>query len=170
MNYKAMMSPKEIAFIEKYLTKDKVMLEWGAGGSTLYFSQLVKEYYSIEHNPIWWSKIKNSARYLEKNNINIFNAKNDMKFTIPSEYNQFKKYINYIDKIGISKYDIILIDGRARQWCAEKALKYIDSNSIIFIHDYFNRDRYKIIEKWYNIMDGIEDTEQTIVALRSKEH
>ena len=52
MNYKAMMSPKEIAFIEKYLTKDKVMLEWGAGGSTLYFSQLVKEYYSIEHNPI----------------------------------------------------------------------------------------------------------------------
>ena len=47
------MSQEEIDVITKYLSPDKHMLEWGAGGSTLFFSTLVKTYTSIEHDNDW---------------------------------------------------------------------------------------------------------------------
>ena len=47
------MSDSEIVKSEEYLNdKDKV-LEWGAGGSTLYFSNIVSSYVSIEHDKLW---------------------------------------------------------------------------------------------------------------------
>ena len=36
------MTKNEIECIEKYLKPTDIMLEWGAGGSTLYFSRKVK--------------------------------------------------------------------------------------------------------------------------------
>ena len=51
------MNPGEISTIESYLKKDDIMLEWGAGGSTLHFSELVKEYHSIEHDKKWYEKV-----------------------------------------------------------------------------------------------------------------
>lgn len=47
------MSPNEIALIESYLEPTDVMMEWGSGRSTLWYSQFVKEYYSIEHDKGW---------------------------------------------------------------------------------------------------------------------
>ncbi len=44
------MSPLEQQMIEFYLQPGKVMLEWGSGFSTLWFSQFVGQYYSIEHD------------------------------------------------------------------------------------------------------------------------
>ena len=44
--------------IEKYLSPETIMLEYGSGGSTLYFSKFVKEYYSIEHDKKWYDEIK----------------------------------------------------------------------------------------------------------------
>ena len=47
---KPWMHDSEINLIMAFLTPEDVMLEWGCGGSTILFSQEVKEYYSIEHN------------------------------------------------------------------------------------------------------------------------
>ena len=47
------MSPQEASLIESHLTPEDTMLEFGAGYSTMWFSQFVKEYYSIEHNETW---------------------------------------------------------------------------------------------------------------------
>ncbi len=52
------MNQKEVELIEKYLNKDTIMLEWGSGGSTLYFSKKVKTLYSIEHDKTYYNKIK----------------------------------------------------------------------------------------------------------------
>ena len=42
-----MMTKDEIQFFKSYLDDSKVVLEYGCGGSTLYYSQLVKKYISI---------------------------------------------------------------------------------------------------------------------------
>ena len=55
---KVWMSQKEIKMIEKYLTPETIMLEYGSGGSTIHFSKFVKEYYSLEHNKEWYNKVK----------------------------------------------------------------------------------------------------------------
>ena len=47
------MSPQEASLIESHLTPEDTMLEFGAGYSTMWFSQFVKEFYSIEHNETW---------------------------------------------------------------------------------------------------------------------
>ena len=42
---------------EQYIKgKDKV-LEWGSGGTTLYFPQMVNQYISIEHDITWYNKL-----------------------------------------------------------------------------------------------------------------
>ena len=53
-----MMHPKEVELVKSYLKKDQVVLEWGCGGSTTNFPQLVKKYYSIEHNLDWFWKVQ----------------------------------------------------------------------------------------------------------------
>lgn len=51
------MSNDAIKLIESYLDKDDVVYEYGSGGSTLWFSPLVKKYYSVEHTPEWYQKL-----------------------------------------------------------------------------------------------------------------
>ena len=43
---------------EQYIKGKGKMLEWGVGGSTLYFPKLVENYVSIEHNQEWYEKLK----------------------------------------------------------------------------------------------------------------
>ena len=47
------MSPQEISLIESFLEPRDVMLEWGSGYSTLWYSKFVRDYYSIEHDQKW---------------------------------------------------------------------------------------------------------------------
>ena len=51
------MSNDAIKLIESYLDKDDVVYEYGSGGSTLWFSPLVKKFYSVEHTPEWYQKL-----------------------------------------------------------------------------------------------------------------
>ena len=39
----------------------------------------------------------------------------------------------------------------------------------MFIHDYFTRPQYHLVEQWYNITDSVKNTTQTIVALTPKQ-
>ena len=57
------MSRDEIGMIEGYLKPSFKMLEYGSGGSTLYFSRLVKEYYSVEHDVEWYEKITKTLNH-----------------------------------------------------------------------------------------------------------
>ena len=80
----------------------------------------------------------------------------------------WKNYVDFVDNLGLSYFDFMLIDGQSRVNCAKKALKYIDKNSVVFIHDYFKRPQYHAVEQDYEIIGGVEDTLQTIVALKPK--
>ena len=71
-------------------------------------------------------------------------------------------------KLDNKIYDVVLIDGRARTDCAFKILHYIKYESIVFIHDYWKRSRYQVITEYYDVIDSVQDTLQTIVALKKK--
>ncbi|MBC8147589.1 MAG: hypothetical protein H8E98_06345 [Bacteroidetes bacterium] len=80
----------------------------------------------------------------------------------------WKDYIDFIDRFETISFDFIFIDGQSRPNCAKKALDYIGNESIVFIHDYFKRPQYHVVEQDYEIIGRIEDTLQTIVALKPK--
>jgi hypothetical protein len=85
---KPWMSESEIQTIVKYLKKDDVMLEWGSGGSTNYFPQFVKEYYSIEHDQNWFNEISQDL----PSNVKYNFVGLDQPLTDPTQKQQIQTY------------------------------------------------------------------------------
>lgn len=163
---KPWMTDKQIDLITKYLKPKDIMLEYGAGGSTLYFSKYVKTYVSIEHDNEWIKKIQSIINCEPNIELHYCAPNNPIKLPVSrGSHVDFKNYINYIDTIQYKHYDVVLIDGRARQYCAQKILNYIDKDSIVFVHDFFERKRYYSIKQYYNIVDKDDTTTPSLVVL-----
>jgi hypothetical protein len=163
------MHQREIEMILKSLSLDQGMLEWGAGGSTTLFSKSVRSYYSIEHELHWYQRL---ASEVSKKNINVklILVHPNAQRTTPSRYEQFKDYVDAVSTLGVSYFDRVLIDGRARPECAKAVLPYIDKKSVVFIHDFYmpGREYYRSVLDHYEVVDSIMDTPQTLVLLRKK--
>ena len=176
---KPWMHKLEYELIVESLDKTKQMLEWGSGTSTAYFSQYVQHIDSIEHDLEW---INTTKKYLRDNNV-VNATLHEVPWDSPrparslTEYYMFDSYINYVDKLN-KKYDVVLIDGRARFWCAEKILPYLADHAVVFIHDYWayrdhmmhpsEIEKYKQIFNWYTELASVKHTEQTIIKLKKK--
>ncbi len=168
-----LMSRKEFEFIEKYLNKDDILLEWGSGNSTIYYSGIVKKVISIEHDIDYYNQLKSA--------IDVYNIKNIESYYIPQNslsgkrYDMFKDYINFPIENSF-KFTKVLIDGRGRKYCAKVLKNYMDKDTIVFIHDfnhnnvegYEDKDYFNDILSDYNIIDKEIDTNQGIAALKLK--
>ena len=65
------------------------------------------------------------------------------------------------------KFDLVLIDGRARPQCAEKVIPYLSDDAVVFIHDFWKRPDYSWVLNLYDEVESIKNG-QSIVALRLK--
>lgn len=153
------MNKREISTIKEFLNKKDYMLEWGAGGSTTYFSLYVKKYISIEHNKEWYEIVNRKV----SKKVDLYLVENDLPRTIPTKKEQFKNYINFVNKLGIPLFNKVLIDGRARNFCAIEVLPYLNKDSIVFIHDFYKRQRYHSVLKYYNKIYEIKSDKGLIV-------
>jgi hypothetical protein len=174
------MSHDEIKLIAELLHPTHVMLEWGCGGSTLYFSRYVQRYYSIEHDEQWYRKIERSVRRHKRTNVQLMLVRPTLPLTDPpnyartakERYAQFKDYIEQVDQLGVTSVDRVLIDGRSRPECAIRVLPYLHADSRVCIHDFFNtrydpEDYQQLVEQHYEIVDAITGG-QSLVVLRPK--
>lgn len=151
------MTLEEIGAISSRLNKTDIMLEYGCGSSTNYFSTYVKEYHSIEHVKEW----ADGVREQKNSNVNIYHApchyvNNDIHcdYASDTEREKWRDYFTYTSTLDIQKIDKVLIDGRARAYVAADILKYLTEDSVVFIHDYANRSKYHgIVESLYNTID-----------------
>ena len=152
------MSNQERDIIRSYLNKSHTMLEYGSGYSTLYFSQFVRAYYSIEHDRRWYETVKtlinrsSSASSVIKQYVLIPvdpGYKGWPGGFVEGTREQFDDYIRAIHSLNVSKFDIVLIDGRARVECALEIRPFIHNETVIFVHDYTNRPYYKPISTEY---------------------
>jgi len=160
-----LMHKYEYEFIAKYLNKDDIFLEWGSGNSTLYFSELVKQVISIEHDKDWINNIQIAIDNYNIDNIILNHIAAHSPNPIPCRYEQFKDYVEF-PKNNNLKFTKVLIDGRARKYCAKAIYDIIDENVIVMIHD-FNREDYKKVLKYYDIIEQLIDG-QGIVAMKKK--
>jgi len=165
-----LMSELETKTIVKYLKPEYVMFEWGSGGSTVYFPQFVKRYYSVEHQSHWFRMIRNKLRHMPeiRKRVNIMYKPQSALFGFKD--NDFKRgwFMDYIESIGTvseKRFDAILVDGenRTRRFCAEEARKYMDEDSVLFIHDYDDRPDTHKVEEIYDIIEKVEDDNSLVV-------
>ena len=142
------------------------MFEYGAGGSTLYFSQYVEKYVSIEHNINWFNKMQGHKM---PNNVDLRYCAPNNQIKLPVWHGSsadFHDYICFIDTIPYKHYDKVLIDGRARKQCGEKILDYISAESIVFVHDFFERKRYHELMQFYRIIDQDKDNNPSLAVFQ----
>lgn len=164
------MHPKEKELITKHFSKEKTMLEWGSGGSTIEFSPFLKKYYSVEHVPEWYNKVNSEISNKGYTNIDYRFIKQNAPFhpdKRQTEYYMFKDYIDIVDEFN-TKFDIVLIDGRARRLCAYKIIPYLNPNAIVIIHDWVLRSEYHCVTDYYNLFEYVKDTPQTIATFKLK--
>tara|TARA_B100000287_G_scaffold200407_1_gene189242 strand:+ start:1248 stop:1880 length:633 start_codon:yes stop_codon:yes gene_type:complete len=166
-NISTWMDPREKKLILDSLDSDTVMMEWGSGGSTLEFSSMVDRYYSIEHNLEWYNKISDELKKYPLNDVDYRYVAQNHERTGEgqSTYREFKDYIDEVDNFN-EKFDVVLIDGRARRLCAKKVIPYLKEDSVLFIHDYVLRRAYWPVEDYFEIVEAVTDTVQTIAKFK----
>lgn len=160
---KPWMTDEQIRVLESHLTNDTVLLEWGCGYSTVYFSQRVKMVISIEHDREWSERVIRMVSDSGISNVNVTLIPKNMDYANITD--QMKRYIEFPDTLGITP-DVVLIDGRCRRRCAMDALKFIKPETVVFIHD-FNREYYHPVLDYYDVIEITTDV-TGIVALKMK--
>lgn len=140
------MKYREQDIFEEVLTnlKPKKCLEWGSGHSTLYFPQTYHPelWVSIENNQEWFNRINES---LTAKNVKLLWIQMHhfpiQKDNVAGTYlDDMKLYLDAADPYA--KFDFIMIDGRSRVLCLEKAQDLIHENGVIALHD-ANRAFYR---------------------------
>ena len=123
--------------------KNMTIFEYGSGSSTLFFEDYFTNIYSVEHDESWFKVISKHIKKAKVFFVPPVNSNNPTTKSMKIGYKNldFTDYVNFIDKIGLT-FDIIFIDGRARQECLKIAKNYLKPNGIIVLDD-SNRNRYK---------------------------
>lgn len=138
-HYDGGLSLKEVDYIISYMQKNNpVVMEWGMGTSTLKFPQYCKYYYSLEHDVKWYFKIKEQINQSPEKYKNLlpYMVAPDKPRTKPTKYEEFKKYIEFVDEFADNKFDLFFADGRARVFCVQRGLPKLKDDGLIFLHDY----------------------------------
>lgn len=125
-----------------YIEPDRI-LEWGSGGSTIYFSSQFHEEYdewlAIEHDPDWHDYVRKN---IPENTKTV--CLSDKKY-----YSKpLDKYKNY--------FDLIIVDGIFRRACMVASKQLIRDKGKVLLHD-SERDTYDSVMNLYDKNEQITD-------------
>ena len=133
-----------IDYLKKFVNKNKIVLEYGSGASSVWFSKRCKKLISIEHDESFYLKLK---KIKKKNNLKFKyfltrpQSKIDQYKSKRIKNYSFKNYIFKPNTLGI-KFDIIFIDGRSRIECFKNSLNLLKKKGLI-VFDNSDRKEYK---------------------------
>ena len=111
--------------INKILTPDSVLMEFGSGMSTVWYSQRCKKVVSIEDNEQWYTKIDKEFKRRKINNV-------DYNLLMNENYYQ-------LDEFADASFDFIVVDGSERGKCVASALKKLKPKGYVYLD---NSDKY----------------------------
>ncbi|RYY20032.1 MAG: hypothetical protein EOO04_20820 [Chitinophagaceae bacterium] len=146
-----------IAEIEKKLTANMKVFEYGSGGSTLFWAARTKFVVSVEHDKSWYLTLTEELQKRRIENVNYLliepipdNAFSEKSPANPHDYisdnaqykgTNFEAYVKKIDEFEDHSFDIIIVDGRARTSCMLHAMKKIKPSGYLIL-DNSERDYY----------------------------
>ena len=139
-----MMLRQEAALLLRVLRPESVVFEFGSGLSSLYFSQCVTNWTSIEHHMPWCLEMQTMAPPnvrikcvpIESEYEELFYSPGRRKWDFSKR--EFKTYVEAARDLGLMKNsaDVVIIDGRARGDCSLEVLPYLRSDSLVLMHDW----------------------------------
>lgn len=159
-----------ISMLRQIVSSESRIFEYGSGFSSLYFKSVAAELVSVEHNSKWGDILKRSNSELDvrihPEESEIENAASreiqsylEFKFEEPVGHSQsenlehglinrsFSNYALEITKSPPGHFDVIVVDGMARQLCAFMASHYVAYGGLIIL-DNSDRWQYNAIQKY----------------------
>lgn len=127
------------------LTYKPHIFEYGSGASTLWLAKRSEKLISIEHDKIWFEKLKN--KLIDYPHVELLFcqgkiAKDEKKYrSAKMPKYSFESYVKTIQDFQQS-FDIIIIDGRSREACLEACLPFLKPQGLI-VFDNSDRKRYQ---------------------------
>ncbi|WP_338430022.1 exostosin domain-containing protein [Synechococcus elongatus] len=161
---KPYMSPSEINFFYQIIQETSSLLEFGAGGSTLFtLENSNATVTSIEGDPRVVDSLVSSSKiqkFISQNRYQILYIDMDevSGWSYPKNTKNMEKWLQYhqgVWKNLSNSIDLILIDGRFRVACAISSFLKISSQSTgkVLLHDFWEREHYAEILELYQIVD-----------------
>jgi hypothetical protein len=146
-------------WLERHLRPDWHVFEFGAGGSTLFFSERVKSVISVEHDEAWHARVAALLTHRGRGNVDLrwvppgpLAPEEDPDAYGPSHYTsraregryrglQFREYVGTIDRLAPRRFDLVFVDGRSRPACARHALRHVRPGGWLLL-DNSDKPRY----------------------------
>eukprot|EP00802_Teleaulax_amphioxeia_P010034 Tamp_10059.p1 GENE.Tamp_10059~~Tamp_10059.p1 ORF type:complete len:591 (-),score=104.47 Tamp_10059:262-2034(-) len=161
-----MMWPREAKLLLSVLKPESVVLEWGSGTSSLYYSQCVTNWTSIEHHVPWCHEMQTLAPPNLRVKCVPIEKEYEVSFGSPGTWDgskkEFKTYVEAAKEAARmpNGVDIVIIDGRARGDCSIEVLPYLRADSLVFIHDWIKgrmggTEQYDKSLEFYDIVDVV---------------
>lgn len=143
---KPLMFDNEIKIIEKQLLDLGIsgninILEWGSGGSTVYFTNFLRQnkikynWLSIEYNKEWYEKVLSFVQNDKNTQMKLFDVGDNQ---LKQRFVDMDEYVNYPKTLD-KKFDFILVDGRKRRRCLFEAKDLLNSYGVVYLHDAHRR-------------------------------
>lgn len=125
------LTDQAIDFLEDLIScnKEIKILEFGSGGSTLWFAKKNNvELVSIEHDENWYKKVSDE---LKEKSLNI-------------DYRLIKRnYFEVCDEFPDEHFDLVLVDAKDRIDCIKKAIRVLKKGAILML-DNAERPKFQI--------------------------
>ncbi|MEJ0030725.1 MAG: hypothetical protein WDO15_10305 [Bacteroidota bacterium] len=117
---KPWLSYNGISYLDKFLNKNKTVLEFGSGMSTVWFAKKSGKVYSAENYEPWHTKVSGILKSKGMSNVQY-------------SFLEGNAFSSYMADSGI-KFDLVLVDGYGREKCMDTAIKVInDRDGIIYL-------------------------------------
>lgn len=116
------------------------VLEFGSGGSTLWFAQKGCAVTSIEHDVKWYNKV--SPLVKDNPQVTLICKPSVPKHKFSDELKE--SYCFVCDEFENEYFDVILLDGRNRVECFEKCEKKLKKGGLLVL-DNSDREEYSLI-------------------------
>ncbi len=124
------------------------VFEWGSGASTVWLSRRAESVVAVEHDTAWAQIVEGligenpAVELVAMPAVAARGLPGEARSAKPGhEGLDFHDYVNVIEKVG-GDFDVIVIDGRAREACLQVALPHLVEDGLL-VFDNVERRRYR---------------------------
>ena len=135
--------------LDRLLTEEDRVFEYGSGGSTIYFASRAREVVSVEHQREWHQLVQDRLTKQGVSNVRYLLVEpapdpryDRSKIADPGAYlsdderasgMSFEAYVRVIDQYPDEHFDLVVVDGRARPSCLLHAMSKVRIGGVLLL-------------------------------------
>ena len=134
-----------VYLLDRIIKPNWRVLEWGAGSSTVWFAQHAGSVTTIEDSGEWVRDLGFILKNHSITNVELRHRARQTNGTMPSASRGccYDDYIRGAVDLPNASFDLVSVDGRARERCLEEAVRLVNPIGGVLVLDNSVRDRYQ---------------------------